>query len=418
MSRLHSILLFSTSSLLLLLLARGSSRSPFRAPAASTAQGDFVARHHRSGDLRGATWRYIYSIDDYGDDDGDGDRDLVLNVCNNLKECAVYLCWVTNNGHLKHYRPIDNGSIIDGSVSNCHSEYSQKGHAFVCFKQPTTLPQTLEDLNQRDFLFIYRPTLAKHCHNVTINDSEITITCEKMDDEEVIDNTKKVYNTMKINGFTIRYEGDVLSKEQALLNALSEDLSFCSTLLPASICNKLKESTSIYVNKSISFGRKRFPIFGRACTYHSKYGRAWLASNGMSEEKAGSVEMYNTDDYLGDRYLWGVGGSMLHELCHAYHDKHCLNGFENKTINDAYVAAMGSRSYDAVRVHGPQGADDRKVKAYACTNCMEFFAELSTAYLWTQDDSTEYNKWFPHNRAQLAQHDPKTAEMLSIIWGY
>lgn len=379
---------------------------------ASPVHGDFIARQHRSSELRGATWRYVYSIED-----GDGgERDLVLNVVNNMKDCTVYLCWVTHNGQLKHYRPIDNGSIIDGSVSKCHSEYTLKGHAFVCFKKPVSLPRTLEEVSQRDFLFIYRPTLAKHCHNVTVNDDEIVITCESMDDDEVVCTTNKVYNIAKINGFTIKHEENILN--QVLLHALSEDLSYCTALLPASICNKLREDTSIYVNKNISFGKKRFPVLGRACTYHSKDGCTWLVSNGMSEQKAGCVEVYNMDDYINDRQLWGVGGGLLHELCHAYHDKHCLNGFENRTINDAYVSAMGTGLYDAVHVHGPQGKDGRKVKAYACTNCMEFFAELSTAYLWTKDESTEYNKWFPHNRAQLVQHDPKTAEMLSIIWGY
>jgi hypothetical protein len=71
--------------------------------------------------------------------------------------------------------------------------------------------------------------------------------------------------------------------------------------------------------------------------------------------------------------------------------------------------------YDAVAVHGPQGNKGR-VKAYACANCMEFFAELSVAYLWNVDDTTEYNKWFPHNRKQLIDHDPHSAEILKQLW--
>ncbi len=55
-------------------------------------------------------------------------------------------------------------------------------------------------------------------------------------------------------------------------------------------------------------------------------------------------------------------------------------------------------------------------KAYACTNCMEFFAELSVAYLWTLDESTEYNKWFPFNRSQLQRHDPASCQMLQKYW--
>lgn len=77
--------------------------------------------------------------------------------------------------------------------------------------------------------------------------------------------------------------------------------------------------------------------------------------------------------------------------------------------------------YNAVQVHGPQGlADDGTTrittKAYACTNCMEFFAELSVAYHWAADDSTEYNKWFPFNRAQLLRHDSDTVAVLEKYW--
>lgn len=86
----------------------------------------------------------------------------------------------------------------------------------------------------------------------------------------------------------------------------------------------------------------------------------------------------------------------------------------------AYNAAMRAGLYDCVPVHGPQGINPHSgeriaIKAYACTNCMEFFAELSVAYHYALDE-TEYNKWYPHNRLQLLQHDPATFEMLERIW--
>jgi hypothetical protein len=45
---------------------------------------------------------------------------------------------------------------------------------------------------------------------------------------------------------------------------------------------------------------------------------------------------------------------------------------------------MSKKLYDSVAVHGPQGKDG-PIKAYACANPMEFFAELSVAYLWHAD---------------------------------
>jgi hypothetical protein len=92
--------------------------------------------------------------------------------------------------------------------------------------------------------------------------------------------------------------------------------------------------------------------------------------------------------------------------------------------NKAFAAAMKKKLYDSVDVHGPQGAAESasgesihvKAKAYACTNCMEFFAELSVAFLWAADERTEYNKWFPFNRHQLLLHDAETHDVLQKCW--
>ena len=81
----------------------------------------------------------------------------------------------------------------------------------------------------------------------------------------------------------------------------------------------------------------------------------------------------------------------------------------------AYNRAMTKKLYDCVAVHGPQ-MKRGGVKAYACMNAMEFWAELSTAYHYHLDDATEYNKWFPHNRTQLLQHDPDSFAVLQRLW--
>ena len=134
----------------------------------------------------------------------------------------------------------------------------------------------------------------------------------------------------------------------------------------------------------------------------------------MHPEKSGCIEIYSAAHYFNDIDLWGTGGIILHELSHAYHNKYCISGYENEDIEEAYRVAMKRELYNCVSVHGPQGADG-PIKAYACTNHMEFFAELSVGYLCT-DANWDYNKWFPHNRTQLSQHDPATMTVLSKIW--
>ena len=85
------------------------------------------------------------------------------------------------------------------------------------------------------------------------------------------------------------------------------------------------------------------------------------------------------------------------------------------THTQAYSLAMDRKLYDCVPVHGKQGANG-PTKAYACFNCMEFFAELSVAFHWTADATTEFNKWYPHNCAQLIKHDPDTYAALCTMW--
>lgn len=178
--------------------------------------------------------------------------------------------------------------------------------------------------------------------------------------------------------------------------------------------------------------------FGHMC-FHPRGGGAWLEREGFDPKLAGCVHVYRLADYLGDRELWGPGGSVLHELSHAYHDCALPGGHGNAAVARRYEAAVhGERLYDAVDVKGPQAeprtAGERRRLAfrracrccaggrsgvprrhYATTNAAEFFAELSTAYL-CDDADDDYNKWAPFNRSQLARRDPETAALLAKIW--
>lgn len=52
----------------------------------------------------------------------------------------------------------------------------------------------------------------------------------------------------------------------------------------------------------------------------------------MSEHKEGGVEMYSAKGYMKSRQLWGCGGLLLHEYSHAFHHKHCLDGYNNALV--------------------------------------------------------------------------------------
>ena len=49
---------------------------------------------------------------------------------------------------------------------------------------------------------------------------------------------------------------------------------------------------------------------------------------GMNVAKEGGIEIFSAHEYLTTNDCWGVGGVLLHELAHAYHNKHCPDGFD------------------------------------------------------------------------------------------
>jgi Mlc titration factor MtfA (ptsG expression regulator) len=51
----------------------------------------------------------------------------------------------------------------------------------------------------------------------------------------------------------------------------------------------------------------------------------------------------------------------------------------------------------------------KRVKHYALTNQMEFFAEMTEAYFGTND-------FFPFNRAELKESEPQIYEVLKNTW--
>ena len=54
----------------------------------------------------------------------------------------------------------------------------------------------------------------------------------------------------------------------------------------------------------------------------------------MRTDKVGGIEMYCAEDYLQSRDQWGTGGLLLHEYCHAYHNKHCDGGYDCEVIRE------------------------------------------------------------------------------------
>jgi len=93
---------------------------------------------------------------------------------------------------------------------------------------------------------------------------------------------------------------------------------------------------------------------------------------------------------------------ILHELAHAYHDQ--VLGFDNPRIRDAYENYKKSgRGEKTLLFNG------NRVKHYALTTPMEFFAEMTEAYFGVND-------FFPFTRGELRESEPEIFELLKQVW--
>lgn len=343
MSRIGTILFASVT-----LLTLSSSNSIFsshilkpfssmfnlrRRKISSQNAGDLIV--HGTSRWESNFWKFLSSS-------SSDNHDCDVEVVNNSNEVVIF-CWVDFDGALHHFSPINDRSIRDGSVSNRHVESTATNHVFVCMKSTSSLPRHVSDIDPHNFIFSFRPTLRSCRHRVELKQNkrsgkfEVSLRCEltTAEDEEVVDTSDKVYLTREICGFTIHYEPGVFDCTPQLEACVADDLRFVCLLLPEAARMKLQASTPFWLNTNISYGPKRKPIIGRTACFHP--GAGWLKKMGMNPAKCGGVEIYSAADYVGARPMWGTGGLLLHELCHAYHFKHCPDGYDCVAIRDVRI---------------------------------------------------------------------------------
>lgn len=389
------------------------------------------------------------------------------------------LCWVHQNGKLHHFYRLETCSPTITSLDSdglqirhrgSHLENTCLGHAFVlglCAENGNTRSNDKDkddddgnddssnDADQRigNIIAGYRPTKTSvsmkdddveeesegtYVHLVTITQIpayscnrrlrfhrtkskfQVKVT-QCAIDASPLDTSDKIYHDVLIGGWKCKCEQGLFTSggDEHLAKVktqLEVDLLACSKKLPREACKLLKRSTPIWINKCQKYGPKCAPVQARGACFHP--GSDWLVENGMSSTKCGGVELYEAGKYLEDHSLWQEGGVMLHELSHAWHNKFTTDGYSNPEIKECYERGMEEKLYDSVKVHNHEGGTD-ECKAYAATDPMEYFAELSVAFLGGvgADKDLEYNKWYPFNRQQLKDHDPRAFNMLQKMWG-
>lgn len=326
----------------------------------------------------------------------------------------VYLCWMDSKGTPQNYDPLPPLESHEEKVS------TTVGHVF-CYAVCKDVEQCKQDKTVDTILAAYRPrvpnkdvweyqivTLVESTQEDATAPPSYTVLVKTAEFPKVpVDSTQKHYDSMVLGGWPVRVEPGCW-EDATCKQKYEEGLAAVCKYLPEHAREALVKTTPIYINLQLTYGPS---IRGTHMCFHPYV--EWLVEMGCSPEKQGSVEVYQCVENLQDVDDWGVGGSFLHEICHAYHFKSLEGGYENAEIAECYQLAMKEKLYEKVSFHGGNG---KPAKAYACTDPMEYFAELSVAFLGGLDSEQEYNKWFPYNRSQVKEHDPRMYELLKKLW--
>lgn len=210
------------------------------------------------------------------------------------------------------------------------------------------------------------------------------------------------YQTNVVEGWTVvinkrLVEEDSTATDKAL-ELLGRQLRQIEQVVPAPAVAKLREVTLWF--------SPPYPSVIPKAEYHP--GAGWLREHGRNPEMVKGVEFTNIRIFEAETER--MPNFALHELSHAYHDRFLPDGFENAEIKAAYERAKTEGLYDKVDRWAGKGRPYTHERAYAMTNPMEFFAELSEAFFARND-------FYPFTREELKQHDRETDLMLAKVWG-
>jgi len=200
----------------------------------------------------------------------------------------------------------------------------------------------------------------------------------------------------KLEGWTIRIDDRLLKgPDEALgtraLRFLEGKLSDIKVVVPA---DKVKRLQTFVIVLDLSHGKLG------TMQYHPSKG--WLKSNGYSEELAKCVHIPHAADLPTKRNINEQPWVILHELAHAYHDQ--VLGFDEPRIKEAYEKYKKNGRGDKTLLF-----NGNRVKHYALTTPMEFFAEMTEAYFGVND-------FFPFTRGELKDSEPEIYELIQHFW--
>ena len=203
------------------------------------------------------------------------------------------------------------------------------------------------------------------------------------------------YEARDICGWTVYVAADLranLELDKKSMRSITLQLTQIQVLLPEKTVKELQK-TPIWI-------QKKDPTYTIPC-YH--VSREWLETHGVNPDKTFGIDIPNARYFLSEYDRQPM--MLLHELAHGYHFRTVENGYNNEVILHAYKNAMENKLYDRVLNYF-----QLEEKAYATTNPMEYFAELTECYFGEND-------FYPFVKTEFRRHDPVGFEMIEKIWG-
>ncbi|MFO0977130.1 MAG: zinc-dependent peptidase [Planctomycetaceae bacterium] len=215
------------------------------------------------------------------------------------------------------------------------------------------------------------------------------------------DDSSPTYQTQTIHGWTVHIREDLLKQDPdaitVTVKSLTQQLEEIVKVVPTAAVKELQKIPLWF--------SPEYPGVPPRAEYHP--GAGWLRDNKRDPQMAKGVEFTNVRIF--EQETKRMPNFTLHELAHGYHDRVLKDGFGNKEVAAAYERAKASALYDSVEQRFGDGRSAR-VRAYAMSNPMEYFAECSEAFFSTND-------FFPFTQDELKKHDPEMFELLGTLWG-
>ncbi len=203
------------------------------------------------------------------------------------------------------------------------------------------------------------------------------------------------HDIRSVEGWTVHVDRSLLQEDAAplgplALRVLANQLFVISLRLPADRLEKLRE-VPIWLDRE-------HPL--TSLQYHPSAD--WLREHGYDSAMARGVHIPRAHRLVDHTRLHDQPWCMLHELAHAYH--HQVLGWEQAAIRQAWQSSV-----DSGRLESVPHMSGRPRRHYALTNPKEFFAEMTEAFIGTND-------FYPFVRGELRDFDPEVYALMQSLW--